>query len=200
MHARTAILTLSLFVTLSVLNKAIFLIVAHLAKLPSNFRFIFTCRPDSFYGNIKPTVERAFQESCLFLEPHQVRQQELGQGADQVLVYKTVMTECNLGPETETVPTLDHLYAAYKSVFDRASDKDKPQEQATKVEELIRVLLVTCEPPPVSLLQGLNVIFVLTVSLTVTRIADNCIAVSNCIITACNHITDSNICPDRNSI
>ena len=196
MRARSAMLTLSLFVTLSVLNKAIFLIVAHLAKLPANFRFIFTCRPDSLYGNIQTTVERACEQSCLFLEPHQVRQHEIGQG---VLIYKTVMTECKLGSGTETVPTLDDLYAAYKSVFDRAS-QDMPREQATKVEELIRVLLVTCEPPPVSLLQGLNVTFVLTVSLTVTRIADNCIAVSNCIITACNPITDSNICPDRNYI
>ena len=162
MRARTAMLTLSLFATLSVFNKAIFLIVAHLAKLPSNFRFIFTCRPDSLYGNIQPIVERACKRSCLFLKPHQVRQQERGQG-DQVLVYKTVMTECGLlGLGTETVPTLDHLYAAYKSVFDRASHQHMPQGQATKVEELIRVLLVSCEPPPVSLLQGLNVTFVLT--------------------------------------
>ena len=151
MRARSAMLTLSLFVTLSVLNKAIFLIVAHLAKLPSNFRFIFTFRPDSLHGDIIPTIERACKQSCLFLKPHQVRAQEPGQSADQILVYKTVMSECGLMGPLEIAPTLNHLYAAYKSLFEIAA-----KAQSASVDSLLRVLLVTCEPPPISLLQGLR--------------------------------------------
>jgi len=123
--------------------------VAYLVKLPPNFRFIFTFRPDSLYGAIIRTIERACGNSCLFLKPHQVKAQEPGQSADQVLVYKTVMTECALMGPLETAPTLYHLYAAYKSVFENA-------KHAASVDSLLEVLLVTCEPPPISLLQGLG--------------------------------------------
>ena len=125
--------------------------MAYLTKLPSNFRFIFTFRPDSLHGDIIPTIERACKKSCLFLKPHQVRAQEPGQSADQVLVYKTVMTECGLMGPLEIAPTLNHLYAAYKSLFESAA-----KAQSASVDSLLRVLLVTCEPPPISLLQGLR--------------------------------------------
>ena len=83
------------------------------------------------------------------IEPHQVRTQEPGQSADQVLVYKTVMAECGLTGPFETAATLNHLHEAYKRVFD-AKGHD------ASIDKLLQVLLVTCEPPPISLLQGLG--------------------------------------------
>ena len=119
-------------------------------KLPSNFRFIFTCCQDCLSGNIIPIIERACESSCLFLKPHQVTvQQEPGQRADQLLVYNTVMAECKLTGPLETAPTLNNLYEAYKRVF-------LAKENTASAGNLLQVLLVTCEPPPMSLLQGLG--------------------------------------------
>ena len=132
--------------------------MAYLTKLPSNFRFIFTCRPDSVCGEIIPIIERACKKACLFLKPHQVRVQEPGQLADQVLVYKTVTTECKLAEPFETAPTLKHLYDTYKRVFERQYSKLTTEQNLVRenIDNLLRVLLVACEPPPISLLQGLR--------------------------------------------
>ena len=127
--------------------------MAYLTKeLPSNFRFIFTCRPDCVSGNIIPIIERwSHPQGCRFLKPHQVMAQELGLGEDKMFVYKTVMTECELSGPLETAPTLLHLYEAYKRVF-----AEHAKGHAVSVDNLLQVLLVTCEPPPISLLQGLG--------------------------------------------
>ena len=67
-------------------NKALHLVIAHLSKLPPNFRLIVTTRPDAVLGDVMSTLSRTFGGSLCRVSPHELRldskmaQSQLGRG------------------------------------------------------------------------------------------------------------------------
>jgi WD40 repeat protein len=137
-------------------NKAVQLIIGSLAKLPSNIRFFFTARPDTLYGNIESTLNRALKgpgsEGVLFLDPCELRRDQGGEGS-RVLVYDSVVQECNLSSALPHLPhpTVDDLFRAYKMVFDRECPRGP-------VVDLLQVLMSAREPVSALLLSQLGLL------------------------------------------
>ena len=143
-------------------NKALQLLVGYLSQLPPSFRFVVTTRPDAVLGNVLGVLERCFggEGSCLAVDPSAlvVEQQQQQQRRGGNLVYHAVLRENALdgvvaAPSSEEAPTLDDLYGLYAHMFEA-----KPPSEEGAVE-LLYVLTVAREPPPLALLQqmGLDV-------------------------------------------
>jgi len=139
-----------------VANKVLSLLTALLAKLPVQVRFILTARKETARSSLEVVLHRAFKKVSI-IEPHQLRLgDQHGSQGKGVLVYDTVVKECQLEriltqrPAATNASLLD-LYAAYKAVFDR----DEPHGQTL---ELIEVLMAAMEPLPLSLLQKMGLI------------------------------------------
>jgi len=158
-------------------NKAIHLLVTRFNKLPPNFRFIFTARPETLLSTVKEALRRAFDVSPVtfavasrvavesaalgtarvvtFLEPHvffcREEKTEAG-GGEKNLVYHTVVGECGLASDLSdyVAPNHEDLYHAYRTVFSRNIDPHP------KTVELLEVLVVAFEPLTSSLLEQMG--------------------------------------------
>jgi len=125
--------------------------------LPPNVKFILTARPEACCGGIRAALVRAFPGGVIFLSPQDVRGEAAAAGPEppssRVLVYDTVVTECELAGLLPAPPasgaTVDHLRAAYFAVFERCPPKDN-------VAALLELLLAAQEPLSTSWLQQLG--------------------------------------------
>ena len=142
-------------------NKALRLLISLLAKLPRNFVFICTTRPDAVLGDIEAILNRTFPGDggggVLFLEPGALRQATAhsSTGAQEGnLVLATVVQECDLSPsdflpDGDTAASLEDLYAAYEAIF-----RDSPHNEG--VVEVLEVLLAAQEPLSLAVLERMG--------------------------------------------
>lgn len=133
-------------------NRALRLITAFFAKLPPNFRFFFTARPETARGELKAILARAFGASAHYVGPHEVL---VGQEAEEgkVMVHDIVVAECGLHgelPSPAAAPGLHNLYDAYLALFERGSPIGGHRV------ELLEVLLAAREPLTLALLQAMG--------------------------------------------
>ena len=142
-------------------NKALRLLISLLVKLPRNFVFICTTRPDAVLGDIEAILNRTFPGDggggVLFLEPGALRQATAhnSTGAQEGnLVLATVVQECDLSlsdflPDGDTVASLEDLYAAYEAIF-----RDSPHNEG--VVDVLEVLLAAQEPLSLAVLERMG--------------------------------------------
>ena len=133
-------------------NKALGLLHRHFARLGKNVRFIITTRPDAICNQVQPVLRRTFEESIIFVQPQDLRQDfgmdDGGHNAGGVLVYNTVAKECGVPgmPSSQDAPaSLEDVYRAYAYVFDRDLGR-LGAEMKRSVVTLTHVLLAAQEP------------------------------------------------------
>jgi hypothetical protein len=143
-------------------NRTMYMLASCLApRLPSNFKFILTTRPDAMLGGIRGTLTRVFgADGVKFIEnPSSLRASTAASSeAGKVMVFDYIYKECNLKELNcpyPTCATLQDTYAAYKAIF----DAHKPSEEEMR---LLNILVAAQEPLSVSLLESMSLVHLLS--------------------------------------
>eukprot|EP00798_Chlamydomonas_sp_ICE-L_P032103 gene32103-16616_t len=150
-------------------NATVQLITKDLVKLPANFRFIFTTRPDALCDGIERVLRISFP-GMVVLDPNQVRVCEEDSkpcdgGIARLPVYNTVVKECLGGSHPSIQPNLAalgiedslvHIYSAYHAVFTRCAESHSLGRWA-RINELLQMGLADL----LSLLPAWGVLFYL---------------------------------------
>jgi len=145
-------------------NRTVYMLSSCLApRLPKNFKFILTTRPDAMSHGIRDTLTRTFgangvkfieDPSCLRVSSSSASSAEKG----KVMVFDYIYKKCDLGKLgviKPACPSLGHTYAAYKAIFDAR----KPSPEARR---LLGVLVAAREPLSVSLLESMSLAHLLS--------------------------------------
>ena len=137
-------------------NRTMYMLASCLVpRLPPNFKFILTTRPDAMSGGIRGTLTRTFgADGVVFIDnPSSLRASSTSARSEEgkVMVFDHIYKECklkNLGIIYSSCATLEDTYAGYKAIF----DAHKPSEDEMR---LLNILVAGQEPLSVSLLESM---------------------------------------------
>ena len=145
-------------------NRTMYMLASCLApRLPSNFKFILTTRPDAMMSGVKNTLTRTFgAKGVMFIDdPSSLRDSSNTAASSEngkVMVFDYIYKNCKLdelGIPYPPCPSLNDTYDIYKAIF----DANMPSEEHKR---LLNVLVAAQEPLSVSLLESMSSAHLLT--------------------------------------